>query len=608
LGSSPTAFNRRVQSARLMRANCTAPRPGGDRPTSHPHGTAFPLNARAELPHGPGSASYCGDVSDHLSIQEAIDRLLDGTIRIPGFQRKFVWPPQRCALLMDSIYKGYPVGSILLWRTGQRLKRENRLGTFELPPPDKDYPVDYVLDGQQRLTAIFTSFQYSLSAIDQDDDAWLPIYYDFEAVEDAQDSRFVALSNDQVESERHFPLKTFLEPVEFSLLTRNLSADRHREIARVQQKFLSLLVPVQTFETEDRQSVAIVFERVNRMGIPLDTYQLLTAWTWSDEFDLQERFQALADEFSEFGFEEVGDDSELMMRCTAAVLSQDPSPTALVTKNGGEVRDAFPVVESAIRLAIDFVRHNFGVRHIKFLPYSSLLIPLAAFFSIDQNKSISDNQRAELCRWFWRSCFSHRYSGNPQRNIRRDLREAMQLRTAGSSDLANVAFRIDPGFFLQHGFTTRTVATKSMILLLASTQPKSFLSGQPVPLEEVLSEPNRREYHHCYPRAYLTAQQADHAAINCLANFAMISRADNREISAKAPSEYRKIMPADVRPILAGGLLPASLFEDNYPEFLVDRSAILMSRALDLCGAAPASPISPPTLELLGQVEGAASE
>lgn len=176
------------------------------------------------------------NLSDHLSIQSAIDRLVDGTIRIPGFQRKFVWPPQRAALLMDSIYKQFPVGSILLWRTSARLKTENKLGTFELPLPDKDYPVDYVLDGQQRLTSIFTTFQHVLAAEAPDPEVWLPIYYDFAAARDAQDSRFVALADDQVDQSRHFPLATFLEPVEFSLRTRSLmrsSIERLREYSNV---------------------------------------------------------------------------------------------------------------------------------------------------------------------------------------------------------------------------------------------------------------------------------------------------------------------------------------------------------------------------------------
>ncbi|MGI5159196.1 GmrSD restriction endonuclease domain-containing protein [Microbispora sp. CA-102843] len=177
-------------------------------------------------------------MSDHLSIQAIIDRLIDGTIRVPGFQRKFVWPPQRSALLMDSIYKQFPVGSILLWRTAERLTRENHLGSFILPPPDKDYPVDYVLDGQQRIMAILTAFQRTLVPADTDPDTWLPIYYDFGAVDDVQDSRFVALTDDQILADRHFPLSTFLEPVEFSLLTRELDEAKYREIARVQQRFL----------------------------------------------------------------------------------------------------------------------------------------------------------------------------------------------------------------------------------------------------------------------------------------------------------------------------------------------------------------------------------
>jgi uncharacterized protein with ParB-like and HNH nuclease domain len=56
-------------------------------------------------------------MSEPIAVRKSIEKLLDGTIRIPGFQRPFVWEPQRAALLMDSIYKHYPVGSLLLWRT-----------------------------------------------------------------------------------------------------------------------------------------------------------------------------------------------------------------------------------------------------------------------------------------------------------------------------------------------------------------------------------------------------------------------------------------------------------------------------------------------------------
>ncbi|MEU8200593.1 DUF262 domain-containing protein [Streptosporangium sp. NPDC049046] len=521
-------------------------------------------------------------MSDHLSIQAIIDRLIDGTIRVPGFQRKFVWPPQRSALLMDSIYKQFPVGSILLWRTSERLTHENRLGTFILPPPDKDYPVDYVLDGQQRITAIFTAFQRVLVSDGMDPDTWLPIYYDFGAADDVQDSRFVALADDQRSADRHFPLAAFLEPVEFSLLTRELEEAKHREIARVQQRFLSLLIPVQTFETEDRTSVAIVFERVNRMGIPLDTFQLLTAWTWSEEFNLQQRFLDLAEEFTDFGFEDVGDDSDLMMKCAAAVLVKEPTPASLVNVNGASVRDAFPNVENAIRRAIDFVRANFHVRHLKFLPYSSMLIPLTAFFSIDVANPMTDAQRRVLVRWFWRCAFSHRYSGNPQRNIKRDIDEAVKLRKGESSTLGDIYLKLNPDFFLTNAFSGKSVASKALILLLASLRPRSFISGELVPIEDVLAEPNRKEYHHCFPRAHLTRGGSQPRSINTLANFAIISRADNRTISDKAPSQYRHLMPTDITEISRSAVLPESLFRDDYEAFLRERALALTLEACTL--------------------------
>ncbi|MET8062485.1 DUF262 domain-containing protein [Micromonospora sp. NPDC005313] len=525
-------------------------------------------------------------MSEHLSILSAIDRLVDGTIRIPGFQRKFVWEPKASALLMDSIYKQFPIGSILLWRTSERLKVENRLGTFELPPPDKDYPVDYVLDGQQRLTSIFTTFQRAIEAVAHDPEVWLPIYYDFDAVEDAQDSRFAALPIEQADPGRYFPLSTFFEPVEFSLRTRELNEARHREIVTVQQRFLSLLLPVQTFETEDRATVAIVFERVNRMGTPLDTYQLLTAWTWSDEFNLQERFAQLSEEFEDFGFEDVGDDSDLMMRCTAAVLTGDPSPAALVSVNGGIVRRDFGVVEQAIRRSIDFVRQNFHARHLKLLPYASLLIPLSAFFSERQSDPVTDVQRQELVKWFWRSCFSHRYSGNPQRNIKRDIEEALKLRKGEESSLAEVTSSLRASFFLTNNFSIRNVATKTFVLLLASCAPRSFLSGEPVALDDVLSEPNRREYHHCYPRAFLASLNPQDSGwsggVNALANFAIISRAENRVISDKKPSVYRSLMPEKLDGVMASALLPPSLFDDDYSEFAVERAEMLAAHGRKL--------------------------
>jgi hypothetical protein len=350
----------------------------------------------------------------------------------------------------------------------------------------------------------------------------------------------------------------------------------------VQQRFVETLLPVETFENEDRTRVAIVFERVNRMGVELDVFQLLTAWTWSDEFDLQKQFLDLGEEFADFGFGDLGTDSELMLRCTAAALRGDPSPSSLVAMTGTEVRNDFPQVADAIRRAVDFAKTNFHIRHIGLLPYSALLIPLVAFFYQRPAGALSDPQHADLLRWFWRSSFSHRYSGNPQRNIKRDIAEAVNLRDGNPSELAGTAVEVEAEFFVTNRVSIRTVASKTFVLLLAQRTPRAFMSGERINLERVLAEANRSEYHHCYPRAFLERSGVAPELANSLANVAIITRIENRTISDRAPSEYRASMPEDVSRVLESALLPESLFGDNYDIFLSERASMLAAAANEL--------------------------
>ena len=94
-----------------------------------------------------------------MPIRKIIEKITSGEIRIPAFQRDFVWEPNQVQFLMDSIFKGYPIGSLLLWRSREQLSYDRQLGPYSLPDPQKDYPIDYVLDGQQRITSIFSTFQ-----------------------------------------------------------------------------------------------------------------------------------------------------------------------------------------------------------------------------------------------------------------------------------------------------------------------------------------------------------------------------------------------------------------------------------------------------------------
>lgn len=510
-----------------------------------------------------------------LTIREILDLVPRGQLRIPAFQRGFVWDPDQVAFLMDSIYKQYPFGSMLLWRTREQLKHERHLGPFRLPDRDPDFPVEYVLDGQQRLTSIFGVFQTDI----QPDETipWSDIYFDLSADVHAQESQFVALSGGEVDPRRHFPLKTLFNSIPYRRATAQFGDRDVERIDEMQARFKEARIPYQLLTTEDRARVAIVFARINRTGIPLDTLQLLTAWTWSEDFDLQREFDDLRDELARFGFAGVGEDSDLILRCCAAVIAGDASPSSLVELRGSDVRGRFEEVVNGLRGAIDFLRSNLQVQGLNNLPFSTLLVPLCVFFAApgQQHIQMTDAQRQRLVRWFWRACFSRRFSSGVLRNLKEDIAAMSSLKTGRPNTLGDFPVLVTADFFLQNAFRVNTVNTITFVLMLAQKRPLNFVSGQPVALADVLRDYNRSEFHHLFPRAFLTSREVPAGQHGPLANFAFLSKADNVVLGGGAPSSYRTRMPAQVDNILAAALCPPNLFDDDYAAFLRDRGQLL---------------------------------
>jgi hypothetical protein len=345
----------------------------------------------------------------------------------------------------------------------------------------------------------------------------------------------------------------------------------------MQARFKEARIPHQLLTTEDRAKVAIVFERINRTGVPLDTLQLLTAWTWSEEFDLQHEFEELREELEPFGFASVGEDSNLLLRCCAAVLAKDAAPTTLVNLRGAEVRARFVEIVNGIKGAIDFLRANMHVQTIFNLPFSTVLVPLCVFFAKPGNETVplGDAQRAKLVRWFWRTCFSRRFSSGVLRNLKQDIDGMAALREGQPTTIGEFPVLVTAESFLGSSFRINSVHTKTYVLMLAQKQPKSFVSGQPVSLARVLRDYNRSEFHHLFPRAYLTAKGFPVPKQGPLANFCFLSKSDNTTLGGEAPSVYRARMQPDVDSILERSLCPASLFDDDYEEFLSERANLL---------------------------------
>lgn len=513
------------------------------------------------------------------SIRDIITRVQDGIIRIPNFQRGFVWDSDTVAFLMDSIYKNYPFGTIQLWRTREKLKTEKKLGPFELFERDDQYPIDYVLDGQQRITSLFGVFQTDIPTPANIENPFT-IYFDYKADTNLQDSQFFGLSDSEVDPTKHFALNYLFDTVKYRQATKNLSDDDVKKVDELQAIFKEAKIPYQILETDNKAKVAIVFERINRKGVPLDIFQLLTAWTWSEDFTLQDKFEELEDELKPYGFEEVGANVNLLLRICSAILSQSGSAASLINLNGAQVRDRFDEIINGVKGSIDFLKTNLKVEKLYNLPYDNLLVPLSVFFSNKGNQhfNYTNAQRDVLTKWFWRACFSKRYSAGILRALNKDIEEILKLKNSQPSNLQTISVNITTDFFTKNTFSMGSVNTKTFILMLAQNNPRSFVTGSPITLSSVLKEYNRNEFHHIYPRAYLKTQTGLIYTDGCLSNFCFMSRADNKKLGGVAPSIYKQHMPTNPQDILSSSYIDETkLFADNFHDFIADRTGKLLT-------------------------------
>jgi hypothetical protein len=518
-------------------------------------------------------------------IKDLINDVQRGRIRIPSFQRGFVWDSQRVAYFIDSIYKGFPFGSVLIWRTRNRLRTERNLGPYKLPDNEAEYPIDYVLDGQQRITSIFGIFQNFLTAEDDATTDWTHLFFEINSEESIPFKYLEDVTN--YDPTKFFPLKYVFDAPNYRKVTRNLDESLAQQIDALVEKFTTATIPVERFESEEPKYVATVFERINRQGVELDTFQLLSVWNWSEDFDLQEKFREVAEELEPFGFKEVG--SDLLLKCCSAVVRNRIDPEDFMKLPGSAVRNKFEEIQTGIFGAIDFLKDQLNVFSLKLLPMENILAVLASFFASSQKQPppVPQEQYEVIKQWFWRACFSQRYARGGAKSTDVDLEEVQNLKAGKPHKLGEFDVPLDTRFFLENSFRMGSVATNTFILLLAQGKPLNFIQGTNISLQDVLSQGNRKEFHHIFPKAYLgTLQKYKDAQINCLANFSLLARTDNNKINNQPPSKYRREMPANVQTfqeIIATHLCPAKAFtDDNYDDFLVARAELLLQKAKEL--------------------------
>jgi len=254
-----------------------------------------------------------------IKIDKLLNKIKDGDIKIPPFQRKFVWNREQIISLLDSIYNDYPIGSILLWSTNELLPATRDIGGFKLPEKKPDYPINYVLDGQQRIASIFGVFCTELEQVESDYDIDIESFNIYFDLDELKFYHCDDLKLDHTNLQLRLLFNNFYFNIEISNFNR-YDQEKNKLAVELQSLFQNYEVPTITVTKRDKGEVGIIFERINNTGTTLTTLDLMIAWTWSEDYHLKEQFDEIWDLLEQKGFS--GIKEKIILQCASSIIKK----------------------------------------------------------------------------------------------------------------------------------------------------------------------------------------------------------------------------------------------------------------------------------------------
>ncbi|MCL3777285.1 MULTISPECIES: DUF262 domain-containing protein [unclassified Actinomyces] len=333
--------------------------------------------------------------SQAYTIVELRELMRAGGLRVPQFQRSFRWEAKDVRDLLDSILRGYPIGSLLLW---QRPAPPERLtiGALRVDAPERQDAL-WVVDGQQRVTSL-------VNAVDP---------------EGAQDPRFLlgySLRHHEIVSGRRLddPLVVPLPDLfdfgrALGWLASNPDAAKYAEhIQDVTGRLNRFTVPATVMTQADEKVLREVFDRINSRGEPLSAAEIFNALHGEPDAGRTTADIALSvDAQTRFG--QLGEQVIIQ----ALFVRRHPDITRDVHDEFSDSRrrvsdfpdedeeQAYESTERALVAAVRFLQEHCGIPHLTFLPFRFQLLVLVRFFALFPTPH--ERNLELLTRWFWRT-------------------------------------------------------------------------------------------------------------------------------------------------------------------------------------------------------------
>jgi hypothetical protein len=564
------------------------------------------------------------------SVEELVSMIERGELRLPEMQRRYVWRSTRVRDLLDSLYRGYPSGAILLWETDEEVPLQD----FSVKQQNNPYKsTRLLLDGQQRLTSLSSVIRgepvtvrgrkkpidilFNLdhpdqltgaTDIDEDDDQ------DDDEEDNDRDEITDEADSTEDELQQRFDKKTFviatkkLEQLpqwvkvtevfksdnDAAFLTRagvkDLNDPKYQRYSQRLARLRSIKKYVYRMDVLERtlsyDEVTEIFVRVNSLGAKLRSSDLALAQITAKWRGALKTFQAFQTQCASEGFDlELG----VFLKSLVAAITNQSRFLTINSISLEELKSGWKESVKGMEFASSFLRNNAKIDSPILLSSPFLLVALARF-GHKRNYQFSKGESEQLRRWALLANAKGRYSrGATETMLDQDLaiiRDDGQVVDLVEKIRQQVGLlRISPEEL--EGRNQRSSLFKTMFLAFREDGAKDWKSNLSIAFDHSGAQ-HRLQFHHIFPQALLKGTYSSREADD-IANLCFISGKTNRNISDKSPADYfPALIESAGQSAFDSQCIPTDprlLKTENYKEFLSARRKLIATRLNDFLAA-----------------------
>lgn len=514
-----------------------------------------------------------------MKINDVLSQIDLGNYALPEFQRGYVWTRSDVRKLMYSLYRDYPVGSLLIWDTATdpdiiRGDGAPSSGTVSL-----------ILDGQQRMTSLFGVIRGKAPQFfDGDASAFTNLYFNID------EETFEFYSQQKMKGDRAWVSVSEMIPDSGAFFTKVIAQrpDDMQYYAEAMTKLNKLSsikdrdMPVQVVAGEDKtiDVVVEIFNNVNSGGTKLSKGDLALAKICAQWPDMRAEMRAILARLGKKGF---WFKQDWLLRCLTVHLTRKAYFSELDGVSIADVKNGLKEVENYIGTCLDHVSSRLGLDHDRVLGSHYAIVLMVGYLSTKGGKLSSAAEWDKLLFWYVHAFLWGRYAGSTESVLSQDLRVLEDGK--GVDGLIELIHQNRADLTLRpQDFWGWSKGARFYPLLYMITRVNHARDwGTGIELSQsLLGKNSSLQVHHIFPKHVLYSAGKTKSMVNALANYAFLTQQTNLDISDQKPEDYFPIYMEKCPGAIESHCVPTAshlLTIDAYDAFLEERRKLLAKSA-----------------------------